>query len=164
MEVEIVETYEGFCGIRDHWDRVHLLDTEADYFLSWRWLSEVLRANPGRWRILAVRESHGSRDYVCFLPLQLSTRWSQSRSQFETEIEAAGRLSWAQYEGFICRPDNEELAIAAVSEAIRHAPWGYFSIRNCSASAGRMAVFLKGFHADQYEITWGESFLNDGAV
>jgi len=164
MEVEIIDTYEEFCRIQDSWDRIQVLDAEADYFLSWRWLSEVLRANPGRWRILAVRESHSRSDYVCFLPLQLSTRWSQSQSQFETEIEAAGRMSWAQYEGFVCRPDVEEAAITALANALQCSPWGYFSMRNCSASAHRMELFLKGFHADDYEITWGESFLKDDTV
>lgn len=164
MEVELVDSYEEFCRIQNSWDRIHVLDAEADYFLSWRWLSEVFRANPGRWRILAVRESNSRSDYVCFLPLHLSTRWSQSQSQLETEIEAAGRLSWAQYEGFVCLPGMEEPAITALANAIQRSPWGYFSMRNCSASARRMDIFLKEFHADDYEITWGDSFLKDGSV
>jgi GNAT acetyltransferase-like protein len=164
MDVDIIDTEKGFAQLRDRWDAVHVLDQQADYFLSWRWLREVLRANPGRWQILAARENQCGSEYVGFLPLRVSTRRSRSRGELETELEAAGRLSWAQYTGFVCHPDWERPAIAAIAEAVRQCPWGYFSLTNCSASTDRLDLFLEAFDAGDYDVTWAEKFINKGVV
>jgi hypothetical protein len=164
MDVDIIETHEGFVRVRENWERVHRQDAEADYFLSWRWLDVVLRANPGRWLILAVRGDAPDAEYVCFLPLSLETRWSRSRSALETDLDTAGRLSWAQYTGFVCLPEVEGPAVARAAEALRRLPWGYFSFRNCSASQGRLDAFLTGFDPADYEITWEQALMNGGEV
>lgn len=164
MHVEIIDTNEAFAQLREQWDRVYAADPQADYFLSARWLAEVLPANPGRWAILTARESEGSSEYAGFLPLMVSTRWSRSRSELQTELKAAGRLSWAQYTGFVCRPELEDAVIGALSAAVRQLPWAYFTLKKCSASAGRLDAFLKGFDAADYEVTWGQSLMNKGTV
>jgi CelD/BcsL family acetyltransferase involved in cellulose biosynthesis len=164
MNVDIIDTEEGFSQLRARWDAVHVLDPQADYFLSWRWLWEVLRANPGKWQILAAREDRSGSEYLGFLPLRLSTRRSRSRGELETELEAAGRLAWAQYTGFVCHPEWERPAITAIAEAVRQSPWAYFSLTNCSASADRLDLFLKGFDAGDYDVRWAERFDKGGAV
>ena len=164
MDVDIIDTEHRFSQLRERWDAVHVLDQQADYFLSWRWLREVLRANPGRWQILAAREEGSGSEYVGFLPLRLSTHRGRSRGELQTELEAAGRLSWAQYTGFLCHPDWEWPAISAIAEAVRQTPWGYFSLTNCSASDDRLDLFLKAFDAGDYDVTWAEKIINGGTV
>jgi len=50
-------------------------------------------------------------------------RWSRSRAEFGTKLEAAGRLSWAQYTGFVCMPGWEEKALVALATALKALPW-----------------------------------------
>src|SRR3954453_23962694 len=104
MRGDLIETPEAFEQLEQSWNRVQLADPDAGYFLSWEWLAVVLRANPGRWGVLAVRGvgalpgvPPGGEPviYVAFLPLWLDARWSQSNAEFATTLKAAGRLSWA---------------------------------------------------------------------
>jgi hypothetical protein len=164
MEVDAVDTDTSFDLLKDNWELVHAQDPEADYFLSWRWLAQVFRANPGRWRVLAVRPGEDQGGYVCFLPLRLKVSWSTSRQQFQTEIDAAGRLSWAQYTGFVCLPEWEETALAAVGEQLRTLPWSYFKLKNCSSSDRRIEWFLHGFEEADYEVSYSQALINDGTV
>ena len=85
MRVDLIDTLEAFDALEQDWNLVQGLDPDAGYFLSWRWLAEVFRANPGKWRVLAVRPESGLGGYVCFLPLRLRVRWSRSRREFSTQ-------------------------------------------------------------------------------
>jgi CelD/BcsL family acetyltransferase involved in cellulose biosynthesis len=154
MRVDIIDTMEAFDALQQNWNRVQTSDPEAGYFLSWRWLAVVFRANEGRWRVLAARSDNGSGDYICFLPLRLDIHWSESRTEFTTEIDAGGRLSWAQYTGFVCLPGWEETALTALAGKLREMPWSKFRITSMQVSDRRRDLFLSGFDPDDYETTY----------
>lgn len=163
MQVDVIETWDAFLGLKQAWEVVHAQDPEAGYFLSWQWLGEAFRANPDRWRVLAVRSSDAGSDHVCFFPLKLGTRWSSSSRQFTTEIQAGGRLSWGQYTGFVCLPDQERPAIAAVAARLCEMPWGRLSHKN-DPSERRLELFLDGFAKSDYRVSHGEDVINGGTV
>ena len=75
MRTDIIETYAQFEALRADWDRAYEADPEAQFFLSWVWLSQVFKQHPGEWRVLAARPDQDQAEYVAFLPLRLKTRW-----------------------------------------------------------------------------------------
>ena len=151
MRVDLIETPEAFAQLEQSWNRAQEADPDAGYFLSWQWLSVVFLANPGRWRVLAARPEDEPL-HVAFLPLWLDLRWSQSRAEFATQLEAAGRLSWAQYTGLVCQPDREEESLVALAAALRTLPWSHVRFKNWLVSDRRRELFLSTFDADEYEL------------
>ena len=164
MRVDVIETPEAFEQLQRSWNRVQEADRDAGYFLSWEWLAVVFRANRGRWRVLAARPEDEPLNYVAFLPLRLDVRWSQSRAEFATKLEAAGRLSWAQYTGFVCMPDREEEALAALAAALRTLPWSHARLTNWLVSDRRRALFLSTFAADEYEVSIEDRVRAEGKI
>jgi CelD/BcsL family acetyltransferase involved in cellulose biosynthesis len=162
MQVDIIETLEGFAALQPVWDAVHAQDPESGYFLSWQWLDEVFRANPDRWRVMAVKPEAGA-DYVCFFPLKLKTRWSESSQEFSTELEAGGKLSWGQYTGFVCHPEWEDRAISALAATLRDMPWARLSLRY-NPCQRRSDLLLHEFAGDDYRISHKQHRINDGTV
>jgi hypothetical protein len=163
LQVDIIETWERFVGLKQTWEAVHEQDGESGYFLSWAWLAEIFRDNPNRWRVLAVKPNDDGSDYICFFPQRTRVRWSVSQQQFKTELEAGGKLSWAQYTGFVCVPAWEERAIAAVASAVAKMPWAELSIKNIPRD-GRLNLFLAEFATDDYSISDHEDLINSGTV
>jgi CelD/BcsL family acetyltransferase involved in cellulose biosynthesis len=163
MRVDLVDTMEGFAALEGAWVRLHAGDPDAGYFLSWLWLAEVFKANPGTWRVLALRPATGE-DPVCLMPLRLKTRWSRSRGEPVTELDVAGRLSWAQYAGFLCLAEWEDDALPALAAAIRNDPWAYFRITNWLVSDRRREIFLQGFVPEDYESAFEENTMRKGAI
>lgn len=163
MRVDLIDTPEAFGRLERSWNRVHEADPDAGYFLSWEWLAVVLRANRGRWRVLAVRPEDEP-DHVAFLPLWLEVRWSQSAVELTTKLEAAGRLSWAQYTGFVCMPDREDEALVALAAALRTLPWSHARLTNWLVSDRRRSLFLSTFAADEYEVSFDDRVREQGRV
>jgi hypothetical protein len=163
LQVDIIETWESFAGLKQTWEAVHQHDGQSGYFLSWAWLAVVFKANPKRWRVLAVKPDDDGSDYVCFFPQRTRIRWSVSQQQFKTELEAGGKLSWAQYTGFVCLPDWEERAIAALASAVGKMPWAELSIKNIPRGK-RVDLFLAGFATDDYSIEHHELLIDSGTV
>lgn len=164
MRVDLIETPEAFERLEQSWNRVQDADPEAGYFLSWQWLTVVFRHNPGRWRVLAARPDGEPRNYVAFLPLRLDVRWSRTRMEFATKLNAAGRLSWGQYTGFVCMPDREEEALAALAATLRTLPWSHARLTNWLVSDRRRALFLRDFAPDEYEVSVDDRVRTEGTV
>src|SRR3954453_23006388 len=164
MRVDLIDTPEAFEKLESSWNRVQAADPDAGYFLSWRWLNVVFRANPGRWRVLAIRPEDEPGGYVGFLPLRLGLRWSRSRVELQTKLEAAGRLSWAQYTGFVCVPEWEEKALVGLGSALKMLPWSRFSLKNWLVPDHRRALFLSAFAPDEYEVSNEDRARAEGEI
>src|SRR5215213_9062825 len=89
---------------------------------------------------------------------------SQSQVEFATKLEAAGRLSWAQYTGFVCMPDCAEEALVALAAALRTLPWSHARLRNWLVSGRRRALFLSAFDPDEYEISFDDRARAEGKI
>lgn len=164
MTVEIVQDLEGFVGLRNDWERIHELDPDAGYFLSWRWFAQVFRSNPGRWKVLAIRGGGPGKEYTCFLPLSHHTHWSESGQRFKTELKPAGKLAWAQYTGFVCDPAAEEEAIGEVAAYLSAAPWARVSFKH-DGCRRRLDILLRAFSDPQsYRVSFRSMLINDGSV
>jgi len=129
LEVDVIDTLPALQALRQEWDRLYDADPESSVFLSWAWLNEAFRDNPYRWSILVVRQVGQPSGIVAALPLKYRVHWSQSQQEFQSEIEAGGRLLWSEYTGFLCRPQFETLGLEALVTKLSKMPWTKFSLR-----------------------------------
>jgi serine/threonine protein kinase len=164
LRVDVIDTPEGFAALRSTWEAIHQRDPHAGYFLSWRWLAEVVSAYPDGWIVLGVRPEGRNTSYVCFLPLRVKERWSSSRREVVTELEPAGRLLWGQYSGFVCEPELERSALPALADFVRNLTWTKLTLKHLSQPEHRTRLFVGGFDPRDYRVTYPSSSVNGGAV
>ena len=55
MRIDVIDNLEAFIQLRPQWDAVYHADPEAQFFLSWTWMSKWLPMLEGPWFILAVK-------------------------------------------------------------------------------------------------------------
>lgn len=155
-----VDTWDGFVALRPAWERLESRDPEGTVFLSWAWLAEAFRNNPGRWRVLAL---HRGADLVCVLPLKYRVHWSTDQRAFQSEIEAGGRLLWSEYTGFLCDRDCEVAAIPALARHLQSLPWSRLSLRYVLCDR-RADLLLGAFPADTFSARHRDYRINGGAT
>ena len=159
MHIDIIDTVERFNGIRGNWDAVYDADPEAQFFLSWMWISEYLDKINRPWFVLAVRPAQG-KDYVAFFPLRLRTK-VRTGGIFHNEIMMAGNMA-ADYTGFICDPEFERQAVEALARHLNAMHWATLQLENICLSAGRKELFLRHFPASQFDFRSAERINPDG--
>jgi hypothetical protein len=164
MTIDVFDTFDSFVALQSVWEAIYDSDPEAHYFLSWPWLAEVFRANPGHWRVLAARADHPGSDYVGFFPIRVKLHRTRSRSDWSTELEVAGRLAWAPYAGFLCEPEWEDQAIPALAGRLREMPWSKLTLKHWSSSERRKQLFLGELPDSDYGVTHQEYVKNQGTV
>jgi len=156
--VEVIGSWPEFEVLREPWQALERRDPQGSVFLSWHWLAEAFRTHPGRWRvILAYR---GGR-LLGALPLKSRVHWSSTKSVFETEYEAGGRLIWSEYTGILCDPDWENAAIARIAQRAQSLPWARLSLRYLAPRA-RGETFLRAFPDDRFSADWRGYRINGG--
>ena len=154
MRIDTVSTHAEFDDLRANWESVYSVDPEAQFFLSWIWLSQLFARRPRKWRVLATAAAAGDSNYVAFLPLRLKTRFSKSRQRKVPEIYMAGNF-WADYTGLICHPDHEEDAIPALARHLRdEMSWERLHLENICASDRRLDLFKSQFPAAEFRTTY----------
>ena len=70
MQIEKIDNFETFKKIRENWDSVYAGDHQAQFFLSWIWLSGWLQMVHEPWFILAAKPDTKDSSYVAFFPLK----------------------------------------------------------------------------------------------
>ena len=143
LRVEVIDTYAGFLAVEQAWKSLEDRDPEMTVFLSWDWLAQPFRQNPFRWSVVAVYTRTGD-DLIGLLPLKYGVRWSASRKEFQTEIEAGGRLIFSEYTGFLCDPEFEQPALEAMVAQLQAMPWSRLSLRYVAQHA-RAEMFYAAF-------------------
>lgn len=152
MQIEKIENFETFKKIRENWDSVYAADHQAQFFLSWIWLSGWLQMVHEPWFILAAKPDTKDSSYVAFLPLKNSLI-HQDGGGFETEICMAGN-SMADYTGLICLPGYEAEVIPAFAAYIQQKlVWSSFNVKSILETDTRMSLFLSNFSADSFELS-----------
>lgn len=111
MYIDVIDSFERFAQLKPDWERVYEADPEAQFFLSWTWLSRWLEGMKRGWFILAAKPAAGASPYVAFLPLRLRPGTTKGGRPY-TEITMAGRRA-ADYTGLISVPDHQQNAIPA---------------------------------------------------
>src|SRR5262245_61205288 len=111
MQIDIIESNTELQKLRANWDAVYDADPEAQFFLSWTWMSKWLSSVDKAWFVLAAKADAKSPDYVGLLPLWLATSEHKSGG-FYAEVHPGGSYV-SDYTGFLCRPEFEGQAIPA---------------------------------------------------
>jgi CelD/BcsL family acetyltransferase involved in cellulose biosynthesis len=149
--IDVIGSFHRFCELRDAWEAVYAADPEAQFFLSWTWMEQWLKALKTQWFILAAKSKAGASDYVAFFPLRLRAKTPHS------EITMAGNRA-ADYTGFICAPEFQKHAIPAFAKHIRKLNWAIFNLEFIRASNERIGLFLEYFPRENFYVNNFEKF------
>ncbi|WP_181893129.1 GNAT family N-acetyltransferase [Falsiruegeria mediterranea] len=158
LRVEYVDSLNGFHALRPAWEALEQKDAEGTVFLSWAWLRQAFERTTGRWRVITAWVDQ---DLVAVLPLKHRVHWSKTRTEFQTEIEAGGRLLWSEYTGFLCDPAHEEMAITAIANRLQSLPWIKLSLRYV-LSERRVGIFTRAFSQDAHRVRFKPYRINRG--
>lgn len=150
MRVDVIEGLENFAALRENWEKVYAADPEAQFFLSWTWLSQWLDYHPKDWFILAARPDRKNADYVAFFPLRTYLK-SRKQTGFYNEIGLAGR-AMSDYAGLITRPDCAGPAIDAFGHHLRRARWAAFNMQCIRISETRLEMLMRHFPKSKFAI------------
>ncbi len=148
MRIDVIDNLEAFARLRPQWDAVYRADPEAQFFLSWTWMSKWLPMLEGPWFILAVTRTAGL-DYVGFFPLRLRLR-ARKTGSFYNEINMAGNFS-ADYTGLICAPEFQDRAISALAAYLKRMNWTRLNLENIQMSDARQRLFLSHFSKNAFD-------------
>ncbi|MBD2605822.1 GNAT family N-acetyltransferase [Scytonema hofmannii FACHB-248] len=150
MHIDIINNFEKFKKIRENWDSVYAADPQAQFFLSWIWLSGWLQMVHEPWFIFAAKPNTQDSSYVAFFPVKIVLE-QQDRGGFYTKLYMLGN-SVADYTGLICLPGYEEEVIPAFAADIQQQlTWSTFDVQNILETDTRMSLFLRHFSGDKFE-------------
>jgi CelD/BcsL family acetyltransferase involved in cellulose biosynthesis len=152
MFIDVIDKLEDFESLRSNWDAVYEADPEAQFFLSWTWLSQWLSAVEHRWFILAAKPSPNA-PYVAFFPLRLRTKLKHG-SGFYNEIGMVN--SGVDYTGLICPPDSQYKAIPALARFLKTLNWTRIRLENIRISDERLRLLLAHFPPRAFNLAKAE--------
>ena len=150
MRIDVITKYEDFLALKETWNSLYEKDPDAQFFLSWAFLSTYIRRYEGGWFILAARLGEGT-PYVALLPLRMRTRMSKKTGQFHNEINMAGNYA-ADYTGIICAPEFVDRAVPALAKHLRKMHWAKLHLENLRMSERRLRFFLKNLADERLDI------------
>ncbi|MCP4303585.1 MAG: GNAT family N-acetyltransferase, partial [bacterium] len=150
MHVDAIDDYAIILDLKQNWEAVYSADPEAQYFLSWPWMSKWLKTAIKSWVVLAVRPVPDAGDYVAFFPLRIRTSVMKSGTIYNSLSVACEGL--ADYSGFICRPDAAADAIPAFAQHIKSSTWRNFSLAYFCVSDERSKLLVDAFPRSQFKI------------
>jgi tetratricopeptide (TPR) repeat protein len=149
MRIDIIDNLEAFARLKPDWEAVYQADPEAQFFLSWTWMSKWLPMLEGPWFILAVTPTTNASDYVGFFPLRLRLK-ERKAGGFYNEINMAGNFS-ADYTGFICTPEFQNRVIPALAACLKRLNWTRLNLENIQMSDERRRLFLSHFSKKEFD-------------
>jgi tetratricopeptide (TPR) repeat protein len=152
MQIDIIDDFETFEKIRENWDSVYVADPQAQFFLSWVWLSGWLPMVHEQWFILAAKPDTHNSSYIAFFPLKIGLE-QQDGGGFYTQLYMAGN-SMADYTGMICLPGYEKEVIPAFAAYIQQQlVWTSFNVQNILETDIWMSLFLRSFPGDSFNFS-----------
>ena len=154
MFIDVIDNLEDFKRVKDNWDTVYEADPEAQFFLSWTWLSQWFVTARPQWFVLAAKPTRDASNYVAFFPLRLRTKLKHG-SGFHNEIGMAGN-SGADYTGLICLPDAQHQAILALAKYLKTFNWARIHLENVRLSDQRLRLLLAHFPTRTFNIAQTE--------
>lgn len=141
MRVDVITTREELNRLRKNWDDLYEKDPEAQFFLSWTFLSSYVRRYEDAWSILAARPGPPGSPYVALLPLRLRTRLNKKTGFCHNEINMAGNYA-ADYAGIVCSPGYAQRAIPALARHLMKMNWAKLHLENLRMSEKRRRLLL----------------------
>ncbi|NJN86687.1 MAG: GNAT family N-acetyltransferase [Leptolyngbyaceae cyanobacterium SL_7_1] len=151
MQIDLIDDLKEFEAIKPNWDFVYESDPQAQFFLSWEWLSGWLPMVSEPWLILAAK-INTENNYVAFFPIKISLTQDEIGT-FYTELCMAGN-SMADYTGLLCLPGNEAAVISAFAAYIQQQlVWCNFELQNILETDRRIHQFLTHFSRESFELS-----------
>jgi tetratricopeptide (TPR) repeat protein len=148
MLIDVIDDFASFERLKPDWDDVYDADPDAQFFLSWIWMSQWIPMLSGPWFILAARPEESAR-YVAFFPLRWRLR-EDDKTGFYNEISMTGNFA-ADYTGFICKPDFEDRAVSAFARHFKRLNWRRINLDYIRTTDARMRAFLSNFADKRFE-------------
>jgi tetratricopeptide (TPR) repeat protein len=142
MLIDVIEDFEAFERLRPDWDDVYNDDPDAQFFLSWSWLSIWIPMLSSPWFILAVKPAEGAK-HVAFFPLRWRLKEDVKRG-FYNEINMIGNFA-ADYTGFICKPEYDERALTTFARYLKRINWRRLNLDYLRTTDSRSRIFLSHF-------------------
>ena len=153
MKIEIIDRIETFEAIRDNWEDVYHQDPQAQFLISWSWISTTVRELAQRqipWLILAAKSSSNTFNYVGFLPLTIETEKNEQGGFFVNQLSLLGTTD-AEHPGCLSLPEYEIEAVSAFANYLQQLDfWSVLSIPNVPQTSKRIDRFLKGFDSTNF--------------
>lgn len=149
MYISVINSFETLARFRTDWDLVYEADPEAQFFLSWTWLSGWLKEVNWQWFILAAKPTPEAPRYIAFFPLKIRATKTKE-GNIVKEIAMAGNRV-ADYTGFLCLPEFQDHAIQAFAIYMKRQNWNNLHLENIFASNRRLSLFLTHFSRDAFD-------------
>ncbi len=152
MHIDLVEGSSGFGTIRRNWESVYAADPEAQFFLSWQWLSDWASVHPTVSFVLAAKHEETDPEYIAFLPLRLLTQFDREHGLLHA-LQFAG-TGFSDYTGILTRPEDEAEAVPAIAEYVsQRLNWARFTMHNLTLSERRRDLFVGAFDKPGFDHT-----------
>jgi CelD/BcsL family acetyltransferase involved in cellulose biosynthesis len=150
VHIDVIETREQFEQLEANWNAVYDADPDAQFFLSWKWLSGWLRQIASPWVILAARKAAGKdAPYVAFLPLRIQFKVTDAR--FHNELTMAGNFA-ADYTGILCEPGLDHLVIPALARHLKQMNWARLNLENIRIPEARYRLLAAHFSKAKFDV------------
>lgn len=159
LKVEVVDTLQGFHALRADWQTLERSDPQGTVFLGWDWIKACIAQAAYQWSVVVVRQQDGAA--ICILPLKYRVHWSESRQEFQTEVQAGGRLLWSEYTGFLCKPGAERAGLEAAAQHLAAMPWITLAMRYV-AQHDRCRIFTDALAARGIRVRYRDYLINGG--
>jgi CelD/BcsL family acetyltransferase involved in cellulose biosynthesis len=163
FRVDAVQSPDALAALVPDWRDLVARDPDSGLFLSPDWLVPAFRRHHGRWRVFALREAGPPHVLRAVFPARYRLRWNPAHLRFETEIEGGGMLATSELTGFVCDPDHEARALAALGGHLAGLPWVRLSLRY-EPTVRRCAMFAAGLPDGLAEAGFQPLRINGGAT
>lgn len=145
MPVRCIDDIAIFEELKPEWEKIYQADPTAHIFVSWPWLRGYFDVARYRWIILAFSPEPAA-PYTAFLPLTVETRLPAREN-----VLRIGGAPVADYTGLICLPGDENAAIPAFAEYLKHElAWDTFHLKDVLDP--RLEKFLQEFSGAPYAV------------
>jgi len=162
MPIKAITDIHGFNALAQQWDELYALDSEANLFLSWQWLSDNFIRHPNRpFTILAWYNSTSPDQVQALLPLSNRILLNKSTKRFEPIVGMAGSY-WADYTGLLCNPRVEKDALTELSDYLATMPVYQIRLDGLRMSNARQQLLFSAFSADKFKRKVKKPKDNDG--
>jgi tetratricopeptide (TPR) repeat protein len=142
MQIDVFEGVQFLEKIREDWEAAYDADPDAQYFMTWTWMSGWLRHLKFPATILAARPED-SAAYVAFLPLWLETI-EEKDGGFHNRFNLGGN-HFADCTGILCHPEYESEAIPALLRKVKQMNWAHLNLGELRMSDRRFALVTQVF-------------------
>ena len=154
MDIEIIEDLATFEAIRPNWENIYHQDTQAQFFISWSWISvniEYYSRHQLPWLILAAKADPDVSDYVGFFPLLIGVATSEGGDCFYNELSLLG-VTDGEHPGCLSLPGCEAEVVAAFAIFLQQLDfWSVLSMHNLPQANRRLNLLLTALDSAGFE-------------